>query len=255
MRHSKTLLALITGVVMLGLVAEAEVTQDFSPEITFALDDNKSLANPVVRVDVKQETGEEELASVELIVPPGFTLAGDAQLQDGEKLGDGTITIDAGPRCRGAPAGSAPANVPVNIIERNRRSSEMDAIAVYVVDISGVTRIELLVKGNPDKGYSLAGAIAPNADTCPPFSFNARFFKKAASSGTPIFTNPQFGGSYRFEATFKGLQGGTSHSEQLISIDGPPGGGGGTTISDAEKRKRCKRIKNKRRRRKCLKRL
>ena len=263
MRRTKRSLALISGLLMLGLVAEAgaETVAEFSPTIKFELDDTQALGNPIVRVEVKQETGEEELQSVELKVPPGFTLAGDAQLQDGEDLGEGTITIDAGPRCRGAPAGSAAANVPVNIIERNRRSNEIadDAVAVYVVDIQGVTRIELVVKGNPDRGYTLAGNIAPNADTCPPFTFNARFFKKAASSGTPIFTNPQFGGSYKFAATFKGLQGGTSTSEQAISIDGPSGGGGGggggTTLSDAEKKKKCKRIKNKKRRRKCLKRL
>lgn len=261
MRRTRRLLVLISGVVMLGLVAEAgaETAADFSPTIEFALDDTKSLGNPVVRTIVKQETGEEELASVELKVPPGFTLAGDAQLQNGEKLGDGTITIDVGPRCRGAPAGSAPANVPVNIIERDRRSNETadDAVAVYVVDIQGVTRIELVVKGNPDKGYTLAGPIPPNADTCPPFTFNARFFKKAERSGTVIFTNPQYGGNYKFEATFKGLQGGTSHSEQVISIAGPSGGGGGggATLSDAEKKKKCKRIKNKKRRRKCLRRL
>lgn len=259
MRRAKRLFALITGVLMLGLVAEAGAA-DFSPTIEFGLDDSKSLANPSLRVLVKQEIGEEELASVELKVPAGFTLAGDAQLQEGELLGDGTITIDAGPRCRGAPAGSAPANLPVEIIERNRRPNETadGAIAVYVVDIKGVVTIPLTVRGNPDKGYTLFGPINPNADTCPPFMFNAKFFKKAARSGTAIFTNPQYGGNYRFEATFKGLQGGTSQSEQVISIEGPAKSGddgGGTTISDAEKRKKCKRIKNKKRRKKCLKKL
>ena len=260
MRRIKRSLALISGVLMLGLVAEAgaEVAADFSPTIEFSLDDAKSLGNPSVRVVVKQETGEEELASVELKVPAGFTLAGDAQLQDAEKLGDGMITIDAGPRCRGAPAGSVPAQAPVEIIERNRRSSEIadGVVAIYVVDIKGVVTIPLSVKGNPDKGYTLFGPINPNADTCPPFTFNARFFKKAERSGTAIFTNPQFGGDYTFGATFKGLQGGTSQSEQIVKIEGPAGGGGGgTTISDAEKRKKCKRIKNKQRRRKCLQKL
>ena len=259
MRRTRRLLALVIGVVMLGLVAEAGVAADFSPTIEFTLDDSKALSNPSVRVVVKQETGEEELASVELKVPAGFTLAGDAQLQEGEKLGDGTITIDAGPRCRGAPAGSAPVTAPVEIIERNRRSSDTadGVIAIYVVDIKGVVTIPLSVRGNPDKGYTLFGPINPNADTCPPFTFNAQFFKKAASSGTPIFTNPQFGGDYKFEATFKSLANppSTSHSEQIVKIEGPAGGGGGSTISDAEKRKKCKRIKNKQRRRKCLRRL
>jgi hypothetical protein len=261
MRRTRRLLALITGVVMLGLVAEAGAAE-FTPTIKFELDDSKTLANPIVRVVVEQETGEEELQSVELKVPPGFTLAGDAQLQNGEDLGEGTINIHAGPRCAGAPAGSAPGTVPVSITERDRRSSEIadDAIAVYHVDVT-VTSFDLVVKGNPDRGYTLFGPIPGNAASCPPFIFNARFFKKAASSGTQIFTNPQYGGNYRFEATFKGLQGGTSHSEQVITINGPakPGGGGGgdggTTISDADKKKKCKKIKNKKRRKKCLKKL
>jgi hypothetical protein len=260
MKRSKTVFALVAGTLLLGLVAEAGAV-DFSPTITFALDDTKSLANPILRVDVKQDMGEEELESVSLTVPPGFTLAQDAQLQEGEKLGEGTITIHAGPRCRGAPVGSAPATVPVNIIERTRRASEIQdgAIAVYVVDIQGVTRIELVVKGKPDNGYTLTGVVPPNADTCPPFEFSARFFRKAERSGTQIFTNPQYGGSYTFEANFKGLGGSTSHSEQVLTIDGPakPGGGGGdgSTISEGDAKKKCKRIKNRVKRKKCLRRL
>jgi hypothetical protein len=253
MKRSKLTLALVAGTVLLSLVGDSGAA-DFSPTIEFTLDDNKALANPIVRVVVKQDTGEEELQSVELRVPAGFTLAGDAQLQDGEDLGEGTINIDVGPRCAGAPAGSAPGTLPVSITERNRRANEIadNAIAVYHVDVS-VTSFDLVVKGNPDKGYTLAGPIPGNSASCPPFTFNARFFKKAASSGTAIFTNPQFGGSYTFEATFKGLQGGTSHTEQAVTIDGPSKSGDSGSTTDAKKK--CKKIKNKKKRKRCLKKL
>lgn len=255
MKRSKHVIALLAGTVMLGLVAEAGVAADFSPTTEFTLDDTKSLGNPIVRVVVKQDQGEEELQSVELRVPAGFTLAGDAQLQNGEDLGEGTIDIHVGPRCAGAPAGSAPGMLPVSITERDRRSSEIadGAIAVYHVDVS-VTSFDLTVKGNPDKGYRLSGPIPGNSASCPPFTFNARFFRKAASSGTAILTNPQYGGNYTFEATFKGLAGSTSHSEQVVTIEGPSKSGGDTgTTTDAKKK--CKKIKNKKKRKKCLKKL
>ena len=51
--------------------------------------------------------------------------------------GSGQITIDVGPRCRTGSGISGPANVPVNIIERDRTSAETadGAIAVWVVDL------------------------------------------------------------------------------------------------------------------------
>lgn len=248
MRRRKNLVALMAGVVLLGLVGEAGAAAEFSPEITFSLLDKKASVNSQLRIEVKQGTGEEELKTVELRVPAGFSLAGDQQLTDGETLAAGAITIDAGPRCRGL-AGSAPANVPVNVIERNRRSSEIasDVAAVYVVDLRPVTTIELLVYGSSEKGWRLEGNVPPNDNTCPPFTFDVTFRQRASMSDTPILVNPQYGGAYEFSATFNGLQGGTSTIKQSVIVEGAAKPGQAVTKS-------CKGLKGKKKRR-CRKKL
>ena len=248
MRRRKHLVALMAGVVLLGLVGEAGAAADFSPTIKFELLDKKANVNAQLRIAVSQDTGEEELKNVELRVPAGFNLAVDQQLTDGETLAAGAITIDAGPRCRGL-AGSAPANVPVNVIERNRRSSETQSgvAAVYVVDLRPVTTIELMVYGSSDRGWRLEGNIPPNDNTCPPLSLDVTFRQRAEDSGTPILTNPQYGGAYEFGATFNGLQGGTSITKESVIIEGP--GKPGQTAT-----KSCKGLKGKKKRR-CRKKL
>ena len=253
MRRRTHRVALMAGVLMLALVGEAGAAAEFSPTIKFELLDRKANVNAQLRIAVSQDTGEEELKNVELRVPAGFNLAVDQQLTDGETLAAGAITIDAGPRCRGL-AGSAPANVPVNVVERNRRTSETQSgvVAVYVVDLRPVTTIELLVYGSSEKGWRLEGNIPPNDNTCPPFTFDATFRARAANSGTPIFTNPQFGGNYKLEAVFVGLQGGVSNLEQNVSIEGPSAGGGTGTQTTGTKS--CKGLKGKKKK-KCKKRL
>jgi hypothetical protein len=239
-------MALMAGVVLLGLVGEAGAAADFTPTIKFELLDKKANVNAQLRITVEQGTGEEELKNVELRVPAGFNLAVDQQLTDGETLASGAIEIDAGPRCRGL-AGSAPANVPVNVIERDRRSSETASgvVAVYVVDLRPVTTIELLVYGSSEKGWRLEGNIPPNDNTCPPLSLDVTFLQRAETSNTPIFVNPQYGGAYEFGATFNGLQGGTSVTKQSVIIEGAGKPGQAVTKSckglKGKKKKRCKK--------------
>jgi len=248
MRRRKNLVALMAGVVLLGLVGEAGAAAEFSPTIEFELLDKKANVNAQLRIAVAQDTGEEELKNVELRVPAGFNLAVDQQLTDGETLATGAIEIDAGPRCRGL-VGSAPGTVPVNVIERNRRSSEIasNVVAVYVVDLRPVTTIELLMYGSSDKGWRLEGNIPPNDNTCPPLSLDVTFLQRADMSDTPIITNPQYGGAYEFSATFNGLQGGTSTTKQSVIIEGA--GKPGQTVT-----KSCKGLKGKKKRR-CRKKL
>jgi hypothetical protein len=248
---------------MLGLVAEAGAFE-FTPTIEFTLGSSAVNTNTTLRTVVKQDTGEEELKTVKLQVPAEFNLALDQQLTNGETLGTGSITIDVGPRCRGAGPLSAPANVPVTIKERDRSAAETSSgvVAIYVVDIQGVTSIPLSVYGSKEAGWRLEGPVPPNADTCPPFTFDATFAAKAATSGAPILTTPEFGGTYTLNAEFVGLQDSVSKHEQQVKIEGPaePGKkgddpGGTITVKDEElqkKKKRCKRIKNKKKRRKCL---
>jgi hypothetical protein len=238
--------ALIAGVVTLGLVSEGAVAADFSPTIRFNLSHNKAKANPALTVNVAQDNNEEELDSVALGIPAGFTLATDAQLPDGTQIGSGQIIINAGPGCRpGASAADAhgPVLVPVSIKERDRTPAEASdgVVLVIVVDLRPVTAIDLKVKGSPNTGYSMAGTVPPNDNTCPPFQFNASFAQQAA--GTPILVNPTYGGQYTFTARFVGLQGSVSESKQVITIDGP-----------TKKKKRCKKIRNKKKRRRCRRR-
>lgn len=257
MRRPKFVLALLTGALLLGLVAESGAAVDFSPTIEFSLTDNNVNVNSKLRVIVKQDANEEELQSVELKVPAGFSLAVDQQLTNGEKLGGGTIVIAAG----ACPAAGVPGSVPVNIIERNRTASEIaqGVQAVYVVDLQPVTTIDLKVTGSTDAGWTLTGTIPSNPATCPPFTFDATFEQRAAASQTPIVVNPSTGGTYKLEAIFKGLSGSVAALAQNVEILGPAapgdGGGGGGAVTDdntAAKKKKCKRIKNKKKRRRCL---
>jgi hypothetical protein len=255
MKRFKHAVAIVAGSVILGLVAEAGAAE-FSPRIEFSLGDKKANANTTVRVVLKQETGEEELNTVELRIPPGYNLATDQQLKHNELLAAGSIEIDAGPRCRpgGPPVGSAPVNVPVEVVEHDRTSAQIASgvEAVYFVDLEPVTRVVLEVTGNPNKGWKLAGFVPANENTCPPFTFDVTFRARAAESDTPIFTNPQFGGSYSFEAKFVGLQNSVSESKQTVTIEGPgPGGGEGTQTTGT---KSCKGLKKKARKR-CKKKL
>ena len=258
MRRTKRMLALITGVVMLGLVTESGAA-DFSPTIDFQLGQRRASLNTTLKVTVKQERGEEELKTVELRIPAGFSLAVDQQLRHNELLANGEIVIDAGPRCRpgGPPEGSAPATVPAEIVEHDRTSAQIASgvQAVYFLDLEPVTRIALEVTGSPTKGWKLEGLVPANEFTCPPFSFTATFLERSAETDTPIITNPPSGGTYTFEAKFVGLSNSVAELSQVVTIEGPADGGGGSTLSDAEKRKKCRRIKNKQRRRKCLRRL
>lgn len=255
MKRFRHAIAIVTGAVILGLVAEAGAA-DFSPTITFELGDKTANANSTLRTVVKQDSGEEELKTVELRVPAGFSLALDQQLTNGETLGAGSITIDAGPRCRGVGPVSAPATVNVTITERDRNTSQIarGAEAIYFVDIQGVTSITLEVYGSAQKGWTLEGPVPPNDNTCPPFTFDATFRARSSTSNTPIVTNPQFGGDYQFSAKFVGLADSVSESKSSVTIQGPSGGGGGGSITQTTKTKSCKGLKGKKRKR-CKKKL
>jgi hypothetical protein len=215
--------ALVAGALTLGLVAPNAAAADFTPTIKFSLSESTVGANPELLVDVAQDMGEEELDLVEITIPAGFTLATDEQIPNGTNIGSGTINIHVGPRCRGTGPLSAPATTNVRIFEQDRTPTEVadGVVAIFVVDILGVTRITLKVKGSSATGYTLSGNVPPNQDTCPPFSFAARFFKQAA--GKPVLLNPSSGGTYTFRARFVGLNGSVSESQQAITIAGSAG--------------------------------
>lgn len=206
---------------LLALLSEAAGAADFTPSIEFSLSEYTVGANPELGVEVAQDTDEEELDFVQITVPAGFILAADEQIPDGTQIGGGDISIHVGPRCRGLSPLSAPANVDVRIVERDRTPGEVadGVVAIYVVDLRPVTEIPLMVKGSAATAYTLSGNVPQNPDTCPPFSFFARFFKTAA--GVPVLLNPSAGGTYTFKARFVGLSGSISEREQTVTIGGP----------------------------------
>ena len=198
----------IVAALSLGPIAHAG---DFSPKMTFDLSDKRVKANPQMTITVEQDNNEEELATVTLKIPAGFKIPPDAKIPDGDQLGSGTINIHAGPGCRpGAPADAdAPITAPATLEERDRTDEQSDAgvYAVWYLDISGVTNVPLVITGSRATGYTLVGEIAPNDNTCPPFSFELKVNSQSAS-GVPILKNPRVAG----KKVFKGI---------LTSADSP----------------------------------
>ncbi len=204
MRSLKTVLvgALATLLAFPTLAAAG----DFSPEFSFALSDTRIKANPQMTLKLAQEDGEEELSHVTLKIPAGFKLPPDAAVPNNDQIGSGSITIAAGPGCRpGAPVGSAkaPFTAPATLREQDRTDEQADSgvYAVWVLDISGVTRVPLEIRGSKATGYTFDGDIAPNDNTCPPFSFELKV-NSQTTSGVPVLKNPRFTGGYKFISTF-----------------------------------------------------
>lgn len=179
---------------------------DFTPEFSFALSDTRIKANPQMTIKLAQDDGEEELAHVTLKIPAGFRLPTDAAVPNNDQIGSGSISIAAGPGCRpGAPVGGAkaPITAPATVREVDRTDEQADAgvFAVWVLDISGVTRVPLEIRGSKALGYTFDGDIVPNDNTCPPFSFELKI-NSQTTSGVPVLRNPKLAGRYKFSGTF-----------------------------------------------------
>lgn len=207
------------------VIASPAVAADagFSPEFSWELSDTRIKANPQMTLKLAQENGEEELAHVTLKIPPGFKLPPDAAVPNNDQLGAGSITIAAGPGCRpGAPVGDAkaPLNAPATLKEQDRTDEQVDAgvFAVWVLDISGVTKVPLEIRGSRATGFTFDGDIAPNDNTCPPFSFELKV-NSQTTSGVPVLKNPRFAKRYKFFSIFTSADSPTSVTiPQVIKI-------------------------------------
>ena len=206
------------------VIASPAVAGDagFSPEFSFALSDTRIKANPQMTLKLAQENGEEELAHVTLKIPPGFKLPPDAAVPDQDQIGSGSITIAAGPGCRsGAPGeAKAPLTAPATLKEQDRTDEQTDAgvYAVWVLDISGVTKVPLEIRGSRATGFTFDGDIAPNDNTCPPFSFELKV-NSQTTSGVPVLKNPRFAKRYKFSSTFTSADSPTTvTTPQIIKI-------------------------------------
>ena len=190
---------------VLAMVGSASAQGDFSPKMTFSLSDTRVRANPQMKLTVEQDNNEEELATVTLKIPAGFKLPPDAAVPNDDQLGSGTINIHAGPGCRqGSPQDAdAPITAPATLKERDRTDEQQDSgiYASWLLDISGVTSVPLVITGSKAVGWTLFGEIAPNDNTCPPFSFELNVNSQSAS-GVPILRNPRRAGKKVFKATF-----------------------------------------------------
>jgi hypothetical protein len=204
-----TRLVAVTAVLLLMAMALATgpaSAGDFTPKLKFSLSETKVKANPEMKVHVEQDEGEEELAHVTLRIPRGFKIPGDAAVENGDVLGTGEIVIESGPGCHpsggGAPTSPSPP-LPAELFEQDRSDEQADrgVYAVWVLDISGVTKITLEVTGSVASGFKLDGDIPANAFTCPPFSFDLTINKKS-EGGVTIVKNPRAAGKKKFSATF-----------------------------------------------------
>lgn len=205
MKKLVRIVALVTGAMVFfgsGAVAQG----DFSPTIEFSLSDTRVKANPQMKVKVAQENGEEELNDVTLTIPKGFALPSDEAIANGDELGEGTININVGPGCRPGsptPAAKAPMDLPATLSEKDRTEEQAQAgiYAVWNLDISGVTSIDLEITGSKTAGWTLKGPIPANDNTCPPFSFELNINSQSAA-GVPVLVNPKKPGNKVFSATF-----------------------------------------------------
>ena len=196
-------------VATLTMVGSASAEQgDFSPVMTFELSDTRVRANPQLTIHVEQDNNEEELGTVTLRIPKGFKLLPDAAIPHDDQIGSGTINIHVGPGCRpGAPPDTdGPATLPATVKEQDRTDEQADSgvRAVWLLDISGVTKIPLVITGTPRTGFTFYGEIAPNDNTCPPFSFDLNI-NSQTTSGVPVLKNPRFPGKKAFSGTFTSI--------------------------------------------------
>jgi hypothetical protein len=196
---------LIGGMLFFGPSAFAQ--GDFSPTIEFSLSDTRVKANPQMTVKVAQENGEEELNDVTLTIPKGFSLPSDEAIANEDQLGAGTINIAVGPGCRAdfpQKDAKAPAELPATLAEKDRTEEQVQAgvWAVWNLDISGVTNIDLVITGSKATGWTLKGPIPANDQTCPPFTFELDVNSQSTTGGVPILVNPKKAGKKVFTATF-----------------------------------------------------
>lgn len=191
---------------VLAMVGSAYAQGDFSPKMTFSLSDTKVGANPEMTLTVEQDNNEEELGTVTLKIPAGFSLPSDEDVPNDDQLGTGTINIHAGPGCRPGFPAEVDTNVgplPARLEERDRTDEQQDSgvYAAWLLDISGVTTVPMVVTGSVAKGWTVYGEINPNDNTCPPFSFELTV-QSETSSGVPILINPKKPGKKVFSGTF-----------------------------------------------------
>lgn len=222
MRRRLMPLALAAGI---SLVTAGVAHAQFTPQFSMEMSDTKVLGNPQIDLHLEFDADDEEIGNFILTIPKGFNVASDEQVpdkpptipgippnsfvpgaSDGEVIGGGTITIEAGPACRPGPEGQIPVSGPVpldaTIYERARTDEEADAgvHAVWFLDLEPANRVRLIVRGTPATGWTVEGAPTPSDNTCNPLTVDLTINSKS-ESGVPLITNPAKPGKATFTAT------------------------------------------------------
>jgi hypothetical protein len=213
-------IALVGALAMSLVVGGFAFAANFSPKTSFKLAPAKIKKPVSLKIHVEQDRGEEELLDVTLRVPAGFSLPGDKAIRgcdpavpsrvpcNGDVLGTGLINIMVGPTCAANDArGATNRQLSARLVERNRTDDEKDdgTVAVWILDIQGVTTIPLRVTGSAKRGWTLFGTIAANPMTCTPFKFDLTIPTKS-QDGKTLIRSPRKPGRYTFSSTFSSAE-------------------------------------------------
>lgn len=190
----------------MSLVPGGWALADFTPKFNLKLTQKKAGASPGVKIHLEFDSNDEEIGAFSMRIPAGFKVASDARIPDDDVIGGGEITIEAGVGCRPGPEGDVPATAPVTVTatmyERARTDEEQDqgVDAVWFLDLEPLNRVRLLVRGNPDSGWTVSGAPTPSDNTCNPLIVDLTIQPKS-ESGAWILKNPATPGRKIFRAT------------------------------------------------------
>jgi hypothetical protein len=196
--------ALVTAALGLaGALTAGVAMADFSPKFDLKMSNTKVKGNPSLDIHLEFDANDEEIGNFMMKIPKGFNIAPDAKIADGEEIGAGDITIEAGPACSPGPEGGIPvstqAPIPATIYEHDRTDDQADAgvHAVWFLDLEPLNRVELLVTGNKRKGWTVQGAPTASNYTCNPLTVDLTINDKSADSNVPLVTNSAKKGMYK----------------------------------------------------------
>ena len=223
--YRKTLVAAAA----LAVLAAGSASATFTPTFELEVSPTKVLANPTLTTKLRFAEDDEEIGLYTLLVPAGYTIAGDEQVPDvsrgpgrpaGDLLGSGTVTIAAGPGCNPSfPVKSAKQGVTIaaSIYERTVTADEKakGAVAAWVLDIEPLNRVRLVVTGSPAKGYTVSGAPTPSDNTCNPLAVDLKI-NGVTQGGVKLLTNPAKPGPRTFRAVVQNQDGTSSVSYSKV---------------------------------------
>lgn len=200
----------------LAVAAAGTASAKFAPTFELEVAPTKVGANPTLTTKLRFAEDDDEIGLYTLFVPAGYTIATDSEVPDvparpgrpqGDLLGSGSVTIDAGPGCNPAfPVGAAQTAVTIGakIYERPVTADEKKtgAIAAWVLDIEPLNRVRLLIKGSTNQGYTVSGAPSPSDNTCNPLAVDLTI-NGVSEAGVKLLTNPSTPGPRTFRAVIK----------------------------------------------------